>query len=284
MLVGCHADRRAETGFAEELIGVPIEVAPDGHPSLLQTTYFRPRRPGPWPLVILNHGAPPIRDAAQRRATGRNRLFISAKWFLDHGFAVAVPMRRGYAGSDGDYAEDYGACDAPDYAHAARETAKDIAAAVTYFLKSSEVQAGHIVVVGVSAGGLGGLAFAAAPALGAVAVINFSGGRGGRDPDGSGRRCAPGRLVDAAGIFGRSARLPTLWLYAENDSWFPPDLARQMWSAWHANGAGQELIVLPPVEDEGHLLFYSEVGQQLWAEPVTRFLRGLGYPVAAQVP
>lgn len=32
------------------------------------------------------------------------------------------------------------------------------------------------------------------------------------------------------------------------------------------------------------MLFYGEPGQKLWAEPVTRFLRGLGYPVAAQVP
>jgi dienelactone hydrolase len=215
---------------------------------------------------------------------GRSRLFVAAKWFLDHGFAVAVPMRRGYAGSDDDYAEDYGPCDTPDYPRAARETAKDIAAAVAHFSRNSEVEPGHIVVVGVSGGGIGALAFAATAAPGVSGVINFSGGRGGRDPDGSGRRCAPERLVETAGIFGRSARLPTLWLYSENDTWFPPDLARKMWAAWKASGGGQELVVLPPVEDEGHMLFYGEAGQKLWAEPVTRFLRELGYPVVGPSP
>ncbi|HMB75630.1 MAG TPA: hypothetical protein VKN76_04485, partial [Kiloniellaceae bacterium] len=48
--------------------------------------------------------------------------------------------------------------------------------------------------------------------------------------------CSPERLVAAAAGFGRTARVPTLWLYAENDSYFPPDLSRRMATAYTAAG------------------------------------------------
>jgi dienelactone hydrolase len=264
----------------EELIGIPIGTDPeDGQPLLLQATLYRPERQGRVPLAIVNHGSPPTRDADKRRGMGRYRYPVVSTWFVEHGFAVVVPMRRGYAGSDGDYAEDIGTCQDPDYRRAARETARDISAAVEHLSHADFVDPGHIVVVGASAGGFGALAFAAAPSVPVTAVINFSGGRGGRDPDGSGRRCAPERLVDAAALFGSSARVPSLWLYSENDSWFPPDLARSMSEAFRRGGAPSELVVLPAVEDEGHRLATSPKGVPLWSPPVVRFLQGLGYAI-----
>jgi dienelactone hydrolase len=264
----------------EELIGIPMGTDPEGgHPLLLQATLYRPEREGRVPLVIMNHGAPPTRDADKRRGMGRSRYPVISKWFVEHGFAVVVPMRRGYAGSDGDYAEDVGTCQNPDYTRAARETARDISAAVDHLSHADFVEPGRIVVVGASAGGLGGLAFAAAPSSLVSGVINFSGGRGGRDPDGSGRRCAPERLVDSAALFGKTARVPTLWLYSENDTWFPPDIARSMSDAFRRGGGTSELVVVGPVEDEGHLLSRSPKGVPLWSPPVVRFLQGLGYPI-----
>jgi dienelactone hydrolase len=264
----------------EELIGIPMGTDPeDGQPMLLQATLYRPEREGRVPLAIVNHGSPPTRDADKRRGMGRFHYLEISRWFVKHGFAVVVPMRRGYAGSDGDYAEDIGTCQAPDYKHAAQETARDISAAVEHLSRAEFVEPGHIVVVGASGGGLGALAFAAAPGTPVSAVINFSGGRGGRDPDGSGRRCAPERLVEAAALFGSKARIPSLWLYSENDTWFPPDLARSMSEAFRSGGAPSELVVVSPVEDEGHKLATSPRGVPLWSVPVARFLQGLGYSV-----
>jgi len=277
---GCHSARSTPTtsGFTEELVGVPNGTDGEkGSQLLLQTTLYRPQGAGRFPLVIINHGAPPIQDPAKRREPGRTRFFAQAKWFLDRGFAVAVPMRRGYAGSDGDYAEGFGSCDDPDYPKAFRETARDIAAAVRYFTAADFVDPTHIVALGVSAGGLGVLALAAGPNPGVNGVINFSGGRGGRDPAGTGRRCAPERLTQAMTGLGRTARLPTLWIYGENDSWFPQDVVQPMSDAWHKEGGRGELIVLPQFGPEGHSLFGNDVTIKLWAEPVTRYLRGLGY-------
>jgi hypothetical protein len=44
-------------------------------------------------------------------------------------------------------------------------------------------------------------------------VVNFSGGRGGRSYGMANKNCAPERLVEVAGDFGRTTRVPTLWLY-----------------------------------------------------------------------
>jgi pimeloyl-ACP methyl ester carboxylesterase len=278
---GCHSVRPPEPpGFDEGVIGIDAggRDPKDGHPLLLQTTVYRLRGGGRRPLVIVNHGTPP--DPSRRRGLGRSRFFSQAEWFLEHGFSVAIPMRRGYAGSDGEYAEDMGPCDEPDFARAGRETARDIAAAVEYFSRENFVDPARIVLVGVSGGGFGALAFAAQPAARAGAVINFSGGRGGRDPAGSGRRCSPARLVEVVALFGRTARLPTLWLYSENDSFFPPDLAKEMSAAWQKGGAKNEFVLLPPFGDEGHLLFSTDATIPMWETHVARFLRALGYSLS----
>lgn len=72
------------------------------------------------------------------------------------------------------------------------------------------------MLVGHSAGAWGALAAAARYLDSASAVVNFSGGRGGRSYGIAGRNCAPEHLIAAAAAFAR-VHVPTLWLYAVND-------------------------------------------------------------------
>jgi dienelactone hydrolase len=102
------------------------------------------------------------------------------------------------------------------------------------------------------------------------AVINFAGGRGGGHPKVG--NCAPQRLVAAAARYGATARIPTLWLYAANDSFFAPDLARKMSDAFIRAGGRAEYVPLPAFGSDGHRVFGAADGRALWQRPVETFL------------
>ncbi|MCC7276449.1 MAG: dienelactone hydrolase, partial [Alphaproteobacteria bacterium] len=111
------------------------------------------------------------------------------------------------------------------------------------------------------------------PPPGLVGVISFAGGRGSRGPNDV---CQPDRLVQAVAAFGRTARAPALWIYAENDLFFGPELSRAMHAAYTAGGAPAEFHLLPPFGDDGHLL-YGRAPDRWW--PLAdAFLRRLGLP------
>ena len=71
--------------------------------------------------------------------------------------------------------------------------------------------------------------------------------------------------------------LPTLWLYAENDLFFGPSLAREMHAAFRRGGSAAELYLLPRVGSDGHQLFTLDAGIPHWAPAVDRFLATLGF-------
>jgi len=54
------------------------------------------------------------------------------------------------------------------------------------------------------------------------AIIGFAAGRGGHLNGKPNNNCAPNQLVDAVAEFGRTARVPMLWIYTHNDSYFGP--------------------------------------------------------------
>ena len=270
----------AEQPLREELMGIPVGKDPkDGRPMLLQATLYRPRRDGRVPLAIVNHGSPVTMDPDRRRGVGRARFEALSRWLVDRGFAVVVPMRRGFAGSDGEYAEDFGPCQDPDYARTGREAARDVSATLDHLSHSDFVDPHRIIVLGHSTGGWAAIAFSANAGTAVGGFINFAGGRGGRDPNGSGERCARPPLLEATALFGRTSRIPSLWVYAENDNIFPPDVARAMLDSFRGAGGQAELVVLPPIGKEGHPFIHRPDAVPLWSAPVSRFLQGLGYSV-----
>ena len=127
------------------------------------------------------------------------------------------------------------------------------------------------MLVGVSAGGWGSLAAASQGLDGLIGVVNFAGGRGSRGPNSV---CSPDRLVEAAGRFGRSSRVPELWIYAENDMFFGPDLAARMHAAFTEAGGRAQLIQAPAFSDDGHRYFPR--GTENWMPLIQPFLRQVG--------
>jgi dienelactone hydrolase len=67
--------------------------------------------------------------------------------------------------------------------------------------------------------------------------------------------CNPGDLVNAFKDFGKHSRTPTLWLYAENDKFFWPELAQKFDEAFRSKGARDQFVRAPAVGEDGHALF-----------------------------
>jgi pimeloyl-ACP methyl ester carboxylesterase len=193
-------------------------------------------------------------------------------WFIERGFAVVVPQRRGHGATGGPLVEAVGDCRHPDHYRSGLIAASDVGAAVDYMTKQEFVDAERIVVVGISTGGWASLALAAQRPELARAVVNFAGGRGGHAFGRSGSVCGASSLVDAAGAYARTARAPTLWLYSENDSYFGPSLAAKMAAAWKRGGGDVEYDPLPAYRSDGHDIADDRAGWSLWGDTLDRFL------------
>lgn len=254
--------------FQEETVRVPAA----GGASLV-TIVKRPPDAARRPLVIINHGSP----AGGQRANLRPSYASLSSWFISRGYVVALPLRRGYGETGGEWAEAYGHCESPDYYTAGLHGASDIKATIDYMRTLPYVAADRALVVGQSAGGWAAVALSSLNPPGVPGMINFAGGRGGhqRLPNGGIGNCLPDALVKAAARYGATARVPMLWIYTRNDSFFEPALARRMVEAYDGAGGRAVLKALGPFAKDGHTLAGSDDGQAVWSPLVAEFLAGL---------
>jgi len=126
--------------------------AADG--SSMIATVMRPPGEDARPLVVINHGSPP--DGSERSEMTRPRYPALSSWFVARGYVVILPLRRDYGESGGEWAEAYGSCEHPDYYDAGLQGASDIKAAIDFMRHQPFVAADRTIVVGQSAGRLGG--------------------------------------------------------------------------------------------------------------------------------
>jgi dienelactone hydrolase len=228
----------------------------------------------PAPLMVLNHGSP---ANSGQRPTMKPYACDSepAAWFLARGYVVAMPMRRGYGETSGPWLEEYGRCSNPDFYRGGLPAAEDMNSAVQYLEKLPYVQAGRTVIVGQSAGGWGSLAYSSQNPEGVIAMINFAGGRGGWAGNQPNTNCVPDRLLAGAGKYGETARVPTLWLYTQNDSFFAPEISRGMHARYTAAGGKAEFHLLPPWSQDGHGFMSARGAAAIWGPLVEHFIAGL---------
>jgi dienelactone hydrolase len=236
---------------------------------LMFTTVFRPSGSGPFPLVVMNHGT--TQNPVQRHYFPLLEFEAAALWFVHQGFVVAAPQRPGHGETGGVYLENVGDCSEANFMAAGRAGAANIQKTIDYMTTQSFVRRDHVIVLGQSAGGWDALALASEdPDL--RAVINFDGGRGGHFQGRPNNNCRPDQLVDAVRTLGPTDRVPTLWIYAENDTFFGPKLSKSMFEAWTGAGGHGEYHLMPPFDLEGHLLVDYPKAVDIWAPIVKRFL------------
>ena len=90
------------------------------------------------------------------------------------------------------------------------------------------------------------------------------------------RPCSTSRLQLMFGEYGKTARIPTLWIYSENDQWMGPTFPREWFQAYKENGGTGEFVLYPPHGQDGHNLFVE--GINVWRPQAFQWLKTNGYP------
>lgn len=228
---------------------------------------------GKLPIALITHGksshhldmleskaadyAGPARDLARR------------------GYLSVVVMRRGFGQSDGPMAAAV-SCATTSFANRFAADADDLQGALAAVSKRPDADPERVIAIGVSAGGAAAVAFGARNIPGLRGVISVSGGL--RMPD-----CPKEDvLVNAYKEFGLTSRVPNLWIYAKNDSFFGPELVERMQSAFLDGGGDVRLVMYEKFGNDGHSLFTAAAGKLQWLMEMDAFLRFHGLPATGR--
>ena len=249
-LLACALPSRAI--LQEEVIELSATVAdhtgrPVTHP--FKVTVFRDDAVAKAPFLVLNHGRPARPDEFKKM--GRQRYGDNSKYFVQKGFVVFVPTRIGYGPTGGEDVEYSGACNARNYPPAYEAAAQQTLKVLEQLRTLPYVDAQHGLVVGQSFGGAIAIAIAAKNVPGVVAAVNFAGGGGGDPVRRPGDPCRPDQLRKLFAGFS-TARIPTLWLYSENDKYFGKEYPQEWFKAFVAAGGKGEFVQLPAHGEDGH--------------------------------
>jgi dienelactone hydrolase len=251
------------TRLNEQVVMVP---AVSGNESVqLETTIFSPPGPGPFPILVMNHG----KALGDPHNQPRDRFIAISREFVKHGYAVVIPMRKGFAGSTGTYAEK--ACDMT--ANGLMQ-ANDLQSVLNYIGTQSWADKDRVIVAGQSYGGLATMAFGTRGYPGVKGLINFAGGL--KIHGGS---CQwENSLAQAFGEFGKSTMVPSLWFYGENDSHFGPALAQRLRDTYVQAGGNAQLVSFGTFKRDAHGMASSWDGVKIWWPETKRFLQSVGMP------
>ncbi|RXH22084.1 dienelactone hydrolase [Bradyrhizobium nanningense] len=273
-------DVAASPKIQEELWALPFALP-------VLAFVVKPVGDGPFPLVIMNHG---IALGLQERTMFPSIEYrAAAQWFAKRGYFVISPIRYGASSLDdkdqglyGSVFAHVGSCDNPNFRGPGLAIATLNEWVIDYMRKKKIVQPGRVVVVGQSGGGWGSIALASLNPPSVQAIVTFAAGRGGRVDGKPNKNCAPDKLVAATGDFGRTARVPMLWIYTENDSYFGPELTRRMHDAFVAAGGNAEYRLLSAFGNDGHFMIDSPDALPIWSPIVGEFLEKHSIPGNAQ--
>jgi dienelactone hydrolase len=260
--------------YVEREVVIPWILAGHGLDALLVYADL----PGRHPLVVITHGS--SRKPEEHSQVTVWHQLPQALWFARRGWVALVVVRRGYGASGGEPDTRLsGRCPQTDYQSAGEYSAEDLRIAIDYARGLAQVDAAHVVAMGVSTGGFATVALTAKAPPGLVAAINFAGGRGSKaDHD----VCNPGDLVHAYRSFGKHSRTSMLWIYAQNDKFFWPELAQKFDAAFRSQGGQDQFVLAPPIGDDGHSLFRHV---EAWSSTVDDFLKAQNLtPLAELLP
>jgi dienelactone hydrolase len=266
------ADDRTPLPVQEEIWALPLLLP-------MFAYVVRPVGDGPFPLVIMNHGV--ALDVTERSFFPLVEFRDAAVWFARRGYLVVAPVGSGYGASAIDIPErgvyglffsKVGKCSNPNFRDPGLAVAQANRWIIDYMTAEKRIVPDDVIVIGQSAGGWGSIALSSLNPPQVKAIITFAAGRGGRVDGKPNNNCAPDKLVEAAGVFGHTARVPMLWFYIENDTYFGPDLSRRMHEAYTAAGGNAEYHLMPPFGNEGHYFIDSPDAIPQWSPTVTQFL------------
>jgi len=246
-----------------------------GKPVRLEVVIDKPVGEGPFPLLVFNHGSTGMgTEPAWFTATWSSREI--ADFFVQKGWMVEFPQRRGRGKSDGLYDEGFApdraqgySCDPERSLPGAERALDDLGAAIAALRRRPDVAGGPVLIGGQARGGVRSVAYAGLHPEQVLGVLNFVGGWLGEGCEAAGE--VNGKLFRRGGKFAR----PTLWLYGRGDSFYSIAHSRANFDAFKSAGGEGEFFELDVPNGYGHGLIGHP---NLWAEPVEKYLIAVGAP------
>jgi dienelactone hydrolase len=230
---------------------------------------------GRLPIAIIAHGNPGgSKNDRDGYHSDNSWLMKMARVMANRGYLSVIPMRRGYGYSS---ERVRGLHCWPNrgrkvsYAEFFSDDAADLRRLIEILGQRPDADPNHIVAIGASAGGAAAVAYGAYPSAGLRLVVSLAGGFKTRCSDDS------EQLTLAYAQFGQLSNVPSLWIYAGNDSIFPPDVVDAMHRAYTDSGAPVRLIQYGPYPNiDGHQIFGYEPERSLRHLDVA--LKAIGLP------
>ena len=233
----------------------------------------RPVGTGPFPLIIMNYDL--SFDQQESRFHPPVELRDAANWFAQRGYAVIAPIGPSPSGGAFDLSErelynrffsPIGGCDDPYFLGGAVAWATANNWIIDYMTRERLITPNKVIVVSQSAGGWATIALGSLNPTSTRAIITFAaGGRVGGKAENS---CASRKLIEAAREFGQTSRIPMLWIYSSNDTYFGPELSKQVHEAFTGAGGIAEYHLLPPFGGDGE----APHAISMWTPIVDQFL------------
>jgi len=236
----------------------------------LEMTLLLPDGPGPFPVMVYNHGDIEI-GTAWLKYKRRYREMIVAREFLRYGVAVAIPARPGVGMSEGIYLIPKSNGDA-DASYKGRLHAENIMPAFDLLKTIPGLDANRIIVTGQSAGGYSTMYIASQNPPGVIGAVNYSGGRTDIGA-GSGPGYLNSTMVNAFEEAGKTTRMPVLMIFAEGDSRYSPNTIRHSYQAFIDAGGKGTLSLSPPINEDGHYVYHHPA---YWREILRTYLQQIG--------
>jgi pimeloyl-ACP methyl ester carboxylesterase len=289
LMIGCGVALFASQCLAEtevrevreERLMLPVRVAPD-KVELLEAFVVRPVGDGKFPVALIVNGSAAKAERPDMHADWLSHL---AHDFAHRGWLAASVVWRGYGDSTGAVQDEAGTCAAPEVARFFNAHANDLGQVLNALHSRPDADPATTLGVGISIGGASMLDLAARADHPLTAVVNISGGIYHYNTPGVPASSCDrfnADLVRTMNGFGKTSRVPTLWLYAQNDPYFGPKLMERMLAAYRSGGGMADSVLLPPFEADGHTLFRWQASA-LTRPEIDRFLRSNRLPAGDRV-
>ncbi|MDX1406360.1 MAG: CocE/NonD family hydrolase [Woeseiaceae bacterium] len=274
----CDATSVPENGecrtFAMLLnLRIPTPFVEDGQPVSLEVVLYKPFGDGRFPTLVFHHGS--TGSGSDPSTFGLTFTHKSlASFFVDRGYMVAFPQRRGRGKSDGLYDEGFKtdrsgySCNRDLSLAGAERALEDLDVITDWIRNRTDVDTTQLLVGGTSRGGILSVAHVARRPDVYLGAINFVGGW---IAEGCGDYLAINRslFLDAARFPGQS-----LWLYGANDSFYSLAYSRTNFDAFSmAGGMGTMVELTRQPGLNGHFIINDP---ELWGPAVDDYLAWVG--------
>lgn len=248
----------------------PTPFLENGERVELEVVLFKPLAGSRFPTIVVHHGSTGDgSDPSRFGNTFTNKPLT--RYFVERGWMVVFPQRRGRGKSDGLYDEGFKpdrsgySCEASAALAGASRALEDLNVITDWVRDRADADTTRMLVGGASRGGILSIAHIAARPDVYLAAINFVGGW---ISEGCGDHLSINSklFADGAAFAGQS-----LWLYGHNDSFYSMSYSRSHFDAFSSAGGMGEFVELTRASGlNGHFIINDP---ELWENAMNDFLR-----------